>query len=840
MPFDMEDTRSSPAPALSPALVEALSLLPDGALVVDAGQRVVAANEEAAAIARCPLDALHQRRIETVLHSLDLTNPNTQTCTLRVGEGSPVPVEARTRGLPDDGRLVTFRAAALTVNVDAEHLAHVGSWSWEIGADTVTWSAELHRIYGLAPRRGPVSFDDYVNRVHPEDRNRVNAAVQRAIATQTPWEHDYRIIRPDGSLRWVNSGGEVLERVDGVPSQLGGYCRDITAQRLAEAKRQRAQDQLAAQQKILEQIVRGQPLDDTLTELCLDIETRFPGAICSILLADHAAGVLRDRVAPSHTPEVRRAVDGLPMQEGVGACGTAAHRGQTVVVRDVLDNPLTEDWHGLAIDHALRAIWSHPLTRGDGLVLGTFALYRHHPHTPDEDEVGTVAAAANLAALAIERETSQHALAQAARIDPLTGLPNRTEFLRILESRLDAREPVAVMFLDVDHFKWINDSLGHPQGDRILEEVGRRLRERVDGDHLVARFGGDEFTVLVPPDLLGPTAEAVLDAFTAPFPLDGGEFFLTGSIGSAAVSDPDGCPMEDDLGADDLIRDADAAMFRAKEQGRDQHVAFDDQLRGRALARVRSEAQIRQSLAEDRFIAHYQLAVDLRTGGWYGAEALARWNHPDGHLAPPSTFIPLAEETGLITALGRSVLAQAVAQTARWVRDGVLDLVTYNLSVNQLQDPTLPEHVAGLLEEHGLAPRHLLMEVTESAMMHHLDTARSTLDALADLGLPLVIDDFGTGFSSIARLRDLPISGVKIDRSFAVGLEEGGRAADMVAAIVGLAHAADLAVCVEGIETSGALAVARATGCDIAQGFHMARPAPADQIPALRAVPPAG
>ncbi len=830
-------------PVETPCPFAALDLVPDAVLVLDEERRVIALNHAATTLAAADRDSLVGRPVADLLVNLPTEVDGPSLASLQVDGAMPLSVEVHSRRAPagsaDRSEVTVLSLRPVHVDeaplVDAERLAHIGSWSWRIGEDHVTWSAELHRIYGLSPRDGPVSYDDYVAMVHPDDRSRVAQAVRRAMRTHEPWHHDYRIIRPDGTERWVSAGGQVLEQQDGEASRLGGYCRDITAQRQAEARRQRAQDELASQQKTLEQVVRGQPLEDTLIGLCHDIEVRFPGAICSILLVDPDGTVLRDHVAPSHPKELRRAIDGLPIAEGSAACGTAAHRAEPVVVADILTDPLTSHWAELAKVFELRSVWSHPLTRGDGRVAGTFALYRRAVHHPDDEEISTVSAAANLAALALEREESQEALRRAAELDPLTDLPNRATFLRRLQRRLDVGEPAAVLFLDLDHFKWINDSLGHPQGDRILAEVAHRMQSAVDPAHLVARFGGDEFTVLVcegDEAKVHSVADDVLRAFDAPFELDGGSFFLSASVGIAV---PDGSPV-----ADDLIRDADAAMYRAKELGRDRHVLFDDGLRGRAMARVRTESQIRESLAQDRFELHFQLAVDLHRNRWTGAEALARWRHPDGHLALPGDFIPLAEETGLIGALGRQVLAQTISHAARWVGSDLLDAISCNVSVHQLQDPMLPAHVAQLLEDHGLPPSRLVLEVTESAMMHELDTARTSLLALRELGVRLVIDDFGTGFSSIARLRDLPIWGLKIDPSFAQDLDSNAQAADMVASVVGLAHAAGLTVCIEGIENPAALAVARATGCDLAQGFLLAMPAPPEEVEDLVTRPPQG
>jgi diguanylate cyclase (GGDEF)-like protein len=710
---------------------------------------------------------------------------------------------------------------------EAQRLAHIGSWTWDVGSDFVIWSAELHRIYGVEGGAGPVSFDDYIGRVHPDDRERVASAVRGTVATLQPFEHDYRVVWPDGEVRWVHAAGEVTAQADGRAVRLGGFCHDVTQQRHADERRRLAQEALLSHRQILERIARGERLGATLDALCRDVEARCPGARCSILTVGTQAAVLRHAAAPSLPSAFRDAIDGLPINEQAGACGRAASRREDVVVVDTFADTLTADFVTLAQGNGLRAVWSHPLISAGGDLLGTFAVYRGEPHTPDPDEREAVAAAGSIAAVAIERAASEAALTAAARRDPLTGLPNRSTFLDELTYRLSLPgRRTAVLFCDLDRFKWINDSLGHTAGDRVLVDVAWRLERALDGRHLLARFGGDEFTVLVEdaePAELEDVAGRLVSALDAPFLLEGGEFFLSVSIGIATKDD-------DSADAVDLVRDADAAMYAAKDRGRGRHAHFDRALRERAVARVTTETDLRRGLDRDEFVMHYQPIVDLRTGTWAGVESLVRWQHPTRGLVGPDDFIPLAEETGLINPLGQRILGHVLTDTANEVGEG-LGHVAVNISPVQLADPFIVRDLAAALDDHGFDPARLVVELTETAVMQQLDTALVAVQGMVDLGAIVMIDDFGTGYSSIARLQELPVTGVKIDRSFSTRLGTTDTADRLVAAIADLAHAIDLTVVVEGIETTAAATRAAELGCDYAQGYHYARPAP---LPMLR------
>jgi diguanylate cyclase (GGDEF)-like protein len=440
---------------------------------------------------------------------------------------------------------------------------------------------------------------------------------------------------------------------------------------------------------------------------------------------------------------------------------------------------------------------------------------------------------------AIERKRAEVELAHQALHDGLTGLPNRALFLDRLQLALARvqRRPsaVAVLFLDLDRFKVINDSLGHEIGDCLLVELAQRLQSVLRPGDTVARFGGDEFTVLCD-DIDGERDAIVIaqrmgEAVAAPFLLADTEAFLTASVGIAMADGVDARP-------ESLIRDADAAMYRAKERGKSRYELFDEVMRARAVERLEVENALHRSIERGELRVHYQPLVDLEAGLMTGVEALVRWQHPERGLLLPEQFIPLAEETGQILELGEWVLREACAQHRRWSEeqpDGPALGLSVNLSARQLQQPELVADVVLALRDTGMDPANLCLEITESVVMEETEAAVQALEALRAEGVRIAIDDFGTGYSSLRLLKGAPADLLKIDRSFVAGLGSDPQDTPIVQTVIHLAEALGLDAVAEGVETPVQLAELRAAGCRFAQGFHFARPAGAEAISALLA-----
>ena len=447
-------------------------------------------------------------------------------------------------------------------------------------------------------------------------------------------------------------------------------------------------------------------------------------------------------------------------------------------------------------------------------------------------DVSFVQSVANTLSVALERGRSDEAIRHNALHDPLTGLPNRVLFLdRLALALARARRngtATAVLFVDLDGFKTVNDSLGHAAGDELLRRVAPRVAGALRVSDTVARFGGDELIVLCE-DVEGEAdaiavGERILAAFQeGPFAVFDDEVFVTASVG-LALATPEATPGS-------LVRDADTAMYRAKEQGSGRLEVFDDRLRGRVLDRLRLESALRRAVERRELTLAYQPIVALGDSTVTHVEALLRWQHAElGHVSP-GDFIPIAEETGLIVPLGRWVLEQACRDAAEWQARGEAAAVSVNISPRQLAQPDFADMVRGVLEATGLPPEGLGLEITETVLMEQGDRPLAVLAAVRELGVSVILDDFGTGYSSLGYLQRLPIDTVKLDRSFIADLgDEGQGSAAIVQAVVTMAHALELSVVGEGVETNAQAERLRRLGCAMAQGFWFARPVPMAQL----------
>ena len=413
--------------------------------------------------------------------------------------------------------------------------------------------------------------------------------------------------------------------------------------------------------------------------------------------------------------------------------------------------------------------------------------------------------------------------------DDLTGLPNRACLLQELEQALESasksKQRVALMFMDLDHFKEINDTLGHPVGDLILQEVANRLAETIADNGLTARLGGDEFAVILPcidRCRCSDVSEAIAGALEREFQVGGHKLYVGGSIGVA---------MYPDHGAEVsvLMRHADVAMYSAKHTGK--HTAFyDDTQDENSVLRLQLVKDLKDAISNDHLELYYQPKLDLKREAVTSVEALLRWDHPEHGMVPPDRIIPIAEQTGIIRQLTQWVLRSALQQQARWRKAGTDIGVAVNLSAHDLRDNSLPETVAELLATTGTPPEKLTLEVTESAMMSDLSNAAALLSRIKEMGVGIAIDDFGTGFSSLSYLKKLPVRELKIDKSFVINMNNDENDAMIVHSTIDLAHNLGLSVVAEGVENQESLERLHAQGCDFIQGYHLCRPVPPDQL----------
>jgi diguanylate cyclase (GGDEF)-like protein len=437
----------------------------------------------------------------------------------------------------------------------------------------------------------------------------------------------------------------------------------------------------------------------------------------------------------------------------------------------------------------------------------------------------------------IERKRYQVQLEHQANYDALTGLPNRNLLYdRLHQALFMQRAPhaVAVVFIDLDHFKFVNDSLGHSMGDKLLQGMAERLRSVLREGDTVARLGGDEFVLILndqaSEEVIFRAMQRVADRLAEPIQIEGREMTLTCSAGISLYP-------QDGSDVDTLLKNADTAMYRAKEHGRSNFQFYTAEMNERVTERLAMEGALRRAIERREFALHYQQRVDLATGVVVGAEALVRWLHPEWGMVRPARFIPLAEETGLIVPIGEVVLREACRQARAWLEEGLPPgVVSVNLSARQFRQEGLVRTVSRVLEETRLDARHLELELTESMVMHNVEAAVATLQGLKSLGVALSVDDFGTGYPSLAYLRNLPIDKLKIDRSFVRGIGAGEQRDDgvLAQAIISLGHNLNLRVVAEGVETDAQVRFLKRHGCDEVQGFYYGEPvAPAQHAKLL-------
>lgn len=611
--------------------------------------------------------------------------------------------------------------------------------------------------------------------------------------------------------------------------------------RLVEVERD-ANQKLAEQARILEMIASGEPLKAILDELASTIEHHSEG-VCSILLLDESGQVLRHGAAPSLPESYTSAIDGLVIGPEVGSCGSAAFRGETVVVTDTYTDPKWAEFRDLVMKHGLRSCWSMPIFgRRERRVLGTFAMYYDTVREPSQDDWELLTMSAHLAAVAIERKDMEKELLERAFQDPLTKLPNRLLFTDRIQHALDRAdrrdELVALVWLDVDGFKEINETLGRAVGDEMLVAIADRLSAALRPADSCARLGSDEFTFLFEDTSESDAlriAERMQEILSAPFVIQGRELTVTASIGISVAAG--GAEVD----VEELMRNADAALYAAKRRGKGGRALFESGMRRAMVDRIELRSDLQRALENGDLLLHYQPIVELATGRIEGVEALVRWDHPERGLLSPDDFIAVAEESGQILDIDRWVLHQATAQIRDFqqrVESAQGLTIHVNLSARQFDHPRLVPDVKEALEHSGLDPACLTLELTEGVIMADTEATRRRLTSLKQLGVMLAVDDFGTGYSSLSYLRRFPVDVLKIDKFFIHGIGRGPEDSALARAVVKLAQTLDLAAVAEGIETEGQLEYLRELHCDSGQGFFFSKPVDATRLERLLAERP--
>lgn len=736
---------------------------------------------------------------------------------------------------------------------------------------TVIWQIEDDLVCIVPPVSGqeqeksvPAYLESMAARalLHPNDHAELNAAVSRCLARNMPIVTvDLRVRTPEGWLPVTarmrgmafDEGGHItrivamlhpvtsgaaLQALSGRDRPLESSAALPAAGGLTEAGNPALPGAaalsgfLAAQAGVMKMVLHGDDLQAILEEVARLVEQLAPESLCSVLLLTEDGEHFERSAGPSLSSSFHQAILQLTVDPATGSCGAAAYRRAPVITTDIATDPLWRNYQSLAVPNGLASCCSRPFFGKSGQVLGTVAIYHRMPGAPSAFEMQMLAAAADLAGVAVSAFIAERQIRDLSSYDALTGLPNRDRFRQLLDEELhQARrrgQAAGLLCIDLDRFRLVNESLGQKAGDAVLRQAARRLRQVAGAADETARLGADEFVVLVrnPASLesLQSLAQKLAQALAEPVDVDQRVFRQTASIG-VCLFPRDG----DDAQA--LMRGADLAMMQAKTQGGNAVCHYAADMLGASVQRLALRADLPGAAQRNELCLLYQPKLDLRTGVVTGAEALVRWKHPQYGMLSPAMFIPIAETSGDIMEIGNWVLNEACRQMAAWRTAGEVILpIAINLSARQFADPALAAHIESAIRRHDLNGELLELEVTESLVIEDAARAVKVLSALQAIGVRIAVDDFGTGYSSLAQLKRFPVNSLKIDRSFVQDVPGEQNDAAIVKAIIAMGHALHLKVIAEGVETPDQLAFLQRHDCDAIQGYYLSQPLSVDQL----------
>jgi len=601
--------------------------------------------------------------------------------------------------------------------------------------------------------------------------------------------------------------------------------RDISARKRAELLQ-------ATQNRILHMVMTDEDLEHILREIVRFTDSQMPQSTATILLLNDDNSGFSSVLSARLSERMEQGFLGLAIKHGNGAACEAVLTRKPYLVADIRSDPVMENVRPLIHLEEFPASGAWPIVGKEGQILGVFCCLLKEPGLPNAQCQHLAGVAADLASIAIENRKAEERIRHLAHYDELTGLPNRFLCTQHIGNALAHAEhrngQVAVFLMDLDRFKNINDTFGHETGEALLREIAVRFRHCLRELDILARVGGDEFIVLIDdyddPLQLGEIAQKLLAVAREPFDISGHECQLSTSIGIATYPSDGG-------NAQALIKNADIAMYRAKNKGKDGYRFYSDEVNTHTVERIALETELRRAIERQEFIVHYQPKVNLKSGSIVGAEALVRWQHPVRGLLPPGEFIGLAEEAGLIDQIGLQVLDRACSDIDVLNR---LELnfgrIAINLAGSQFNDDNLLADIQRVVDARGVSASSLEFEITESMVMHNRDQAIAIMDGIRALGFTISIDDFGTGYSSLAYLKRFPVDNVKIDKSFINDIPHDANGSAIVQAIIAMAHALNLKVVTEGVETEVQLQALQVFGSDEYQGYLFSRPIPHAQF----------